>query len=121
MDRWHEWPVGNAYPWLRRNSFASLVVARLEKSLMSQPVGTRLRPRRARMVAWTDTEIVGGCCIDVQFHWDAGSLQGEVQDHAMIRVADDIVPTVRKKDGRRLGRDAQARSEFIVVLGLQIA
>ena len=73
------------------------------------------------MVAWPHTEVVGGRGIDVQLRRDAGALQGQVRDHAVIGAADDIVPAVRQKDRGRLSRDPQPRREILLVLGLQIA
>ena len=88
---------------------------------MPQPVGTRLRPSGARLVAAADTEVVGSPRINVQLRRDAGALQGLVHDDAMIRVANDIVTAVRQKNRGRPSRDAQARSKLVLVLGLQVA
>ena len=88
---------------------------------MPQPSGTRLRPGGVRMVAGADPEVVGGRRIDVQLRWNAGSLQSEVHEHALLRAADDIVPAVHEEDRGCPGRDAEARSELILVLRLQIA
>ena len=73
------------------------------------------------MVAGTDAEIVGGRRIDVQLRRDAGSLQGQVGDHAVLGAADDIVAAVHEEDRRRSRRDVQPRRELILVLGLEIA
>ena len=53
------------------------------------------------MVARTDTEIMGGRCVDVQLRRNAGSLQSQVGKHAVIGAADDIVATVRQEDRGR--------------------
>ena len=73
------------------------------------------------MVDGTDAEVVGGRCIDVQLRRDAGSLQGQVRHHAVRGVADDIVAAMRQEDRGCLRGDPQAGSQFILVLGLQIA
>src|SRR5262249_39738247 len=66
-------------------------------------------------------EVVGGPRIDVQLRRDTGALQRLVHDHAMARVADDVGPAVDEEDRRRLRWNAQAGSEFVLFLGLQVA
>jgi hypothetical protein len=88
---------------------------------MSQPIGASLRPGGVRLVAFSDTEVVGGVCIYVQLSRDTSSLEREVHDHAVLRRADDVVPTMHKGYRGRPGRNVEARSEFILVLRLQVA
>src|SRR5712691_2050549 len=73
------------------------------------------------MLTGADREVVGGICINVQLRRHAGSLQRPVHDDAVLGIADEIGPAMRQKDWRRPGRDTQAGSELILVLGLQIA
>ena len=68
-----------------------------------------------------DTEIVGGPGIDVQLSGNAGALEREVHEHAVLRRADDVVAAMQQEDRRRVGRDAQAGSQFILVLRFQVA
>src|SRR2546430_14710397 len=91
-----------------------------EESLVPQPVGTSLRPGGARMVVLAAAEVVGGACIDVQLRRTAGPLQREVHQHTVLRRADEVVPAVRKEDRWRPARNAEVRSEFILVLRLQV-
>ena len=73
------------------------------------------------MVTRADSEVMGGRRIDVQLRRDSDFLQRKVHQHAVLRRADDIIPTVREEDRRRSGRDAQAGSDLVFVLRLQIA
>ena len=66
-------------------------------------------------------EIVGGRGIDVQLRRHAGTLQGQIGNHAVFRAADDVVAAVREKDRGRPGGDVQPGREFLLVLHLQIA
>ena len=94
-------------PHACRPGAAGNTLGRLEKPLMPQPVGARLRPGGARMVAGADAEVVGGARVDVQLRRDAGALQGQVHEHAVLGGADDVVPAVRQEDRRRPLRDVQ--------------
>src|SRR5947199_210724 len=85
--------------------------------------GGRWTPRIVELLANGAQQAAGGIVrrIDVQLRWNAGSLQSEVHEHALLRAADDIVPAVHEEDRGCPGRDAEARSELILVLRLQIA
>src|SRR5262245_119796 len=93
----------------------------LEKALMPQPLGTRLRPGGTGLLAGADPEVMRRPRIDVQFRRDVGTLQLPVHHQTMFRSADRIVAAVCQKDWRRLLRNAQARREFIFFLVLEVA
>src|ERR1035437_9124084 len=84
-----------ACPVLRTNNqqfslySSSLFSNWLEESLMAQPVGTRLGPGRAGMVAGADAEIMGGRGINVQLRRHAGLLESEVHQDTMLGRTDD--------------------------------
>ena len=63
---------------------------------------------------------MGGPCIDVQLSGNAGSSEREVHEHTVLRRADDVVPAMHKEYRRGSLWNAQAGSQFIFVLGLEI-
>src|SRR5881296_3013975 len=101
------------------NSLLFLRSAR-EESKVAQPVGARLRPGGARMIALADTKVVGGACIYMQLRRDAGSFQSEIHQHTILRRADDVVSTVRQEDRGCPARYAEARSELVLILRLEV-
>jgi hypothetical protein len=63
----------------------------LQQALAAQPAETEVRPARGEFFVLTDAEVVVAGGVDVQFGGDAGALQGEVHDHAVLGVADLVV------------------------------
>ena len=61
------------------------------------------------MIARPDSEVVGGRGIHVQFRRHARSLEGEIHQDTVLRWADEVVPAVREKDRRRVGRFSDPR------------
>src|SRR5438552_17932374 len=64
---------------------------------------------------------MGGPGVNMQVRRDAGPLQGQVQDDAVLGTADDIVPAMGEKHWRRPGWNMQTGSKLIAVLGLEVA
>src|SRR5262249_4176838 len=92
-----------------------------EEALVAEPVDAAIGPGSAGVIDFPHTEVVRASRIDVQSRRDAGALQGQVHDHAVARVADDGGPAMDEEDRWCFRRNAQAGSEFLLVLGLQVA
>ena len=73
------------------------------------------------MVTAADAEVVGCCGVEVQLRCDAGSLQCQVHEDAVLWRTHDIVAAVHQKYRRRSWRDVQAGSELVIVLRLELA
>ena len=56
----------------------------------------------------------------MQLRRNAGPLQREVHQHAVLRRADDVVAAVREEDRWRPAWNADTRSEFVLVLRLEV-
>ncbi len=64
---------------------------RRKESLLPEPSGARVGPGGVGMAAGPDAEVVGGRGVDVQFGRDAGSLESQVHEQAVLGIADNIV------------------------------
>src|SRR5712672_2059585 len=73
------------------------------------------------MVVGANAEIVSGVGVDVQLRRDAGLLQSEIHQYAVVRAADDVIPAVHEENWRRAGRNPDSGREFILLLVLEIA
>ncbi len=86
---------------------------------MAQPGGARQRPCRAWMITRAYTKIMSSRSINVQLRRNAGFLQGQIHQCAVLRRADNVVSAVCEKDRRRPDRNTQVGSDLVFILCFQ--
>src|SRR2546423_11576673 len=100
---------------------APVRLAFFKQPLIAKPVCTSFGPGGMGPVAFAHAKAVRRGSIDVQFRRNAGPLERQIHEDAMLGWADDIVATVDQKNGGRVLRDAEAGRQLVLVLGFQIS
>ena len=94
------------------NKHLRLLILRQEP-LVAHPVRTCFHPGSIRAITLADAEIVSGACVDVQFRGDAGTLQGQVQEHAVFGRADQVVAAVNQEASAAAAKVAEKERRYV--------
>ena len=110
---------------LPRRTAALPVCDRGQQSLTPEPLDAESRPARRELLVLSHAEVVIARGEDVQLGRDAGPLQSQVHDRAVLgggaAVALPVVGGVGQEDRGRVGRDDEVRPDLVLVLLLQVA